>query len=227
MLQDTLTLYRRTFTRGASLALTNWPVGLMLLVYLALLNVATMIAIPFGIVGGFIMQIAMAACASSWLALVEQVIRSGRIRLSDVPASFNAYLGDLITVFFILWILRLVVAPILVTSGALAAILQLGILIFFNAVPELIYFGHHSGVALFTESYHFISENWIEWFPANFILGGCLVMATLVPSGPAGIVGIFVSGVVLYFAMIVRGFLFQELSTSSRRGRAFRRMAGG
>jgi hypothetical protein len=32
-----------------------------------------------------------------------------------------------------------------------------------------------------------------------------------------------VSGLTLYFAMIVRGLLFQELATSSRRARAFRR----
>jgi hypothetical protein len=32
---------------------------------------------------------------------------------------------------------------------------------------------------------------------------------------------------VLYFAMIVRGLLFQELSSSTRRGREFRRRVAG
>ena len=47
------------------------------------------------------------------------------------------------------------------------------------------------------------------------------------PAGPLGLIGAVTFGVVLYFAAIVRGLLFQELSTSSRRGREFWRRAAG
>src|SRR6266566_2752162 len=77
------------------------------------------------------------------------------------------------------------------------------------------------------ESYQFIGENWIEWFPANLALLACVLGALELPAGPLGVVGAVGFGVVLYFAAIVRGLLFQELSTSSRRGREFWRRAAG
>ena len=48
--------------------------------------------------------------------------------------------------------------------------IHLVLLIFLNAVPELIYLGHHGGLNLLSESYRFIGENWIEWFPPNMLL---------------------------------------------------------
>jgi len=40
---------------------------------------------------------------------------------------------------------------------------QILLYVIFNAVPELIYQGRVSGLALLSASYQFIVENWIEW----------------------------------------------------------------
>jgi hypothetical protein len=223
----TWTLYRETFTRGARLALANWPVGLMVMVYAVLVGVAGMVALAFGLAGGLALQIVIAACMSSGLSLVEQAVRVGRVRMGDVASGFGAYLGDLITVLFLLWLVRWVADIVLAPAPFLHLALHLALLVFFNAVPELIYLGRHSGTELFAESYRFIGENWIEWFPANLALGACLVGVLALPTGPFFIVTQALAGVVLYFAMIVRGLLFLELSSSSRRGREFRRRAAG
>ena len=42
--------------------------------------------------------------------------------------------------------------------------------------PELVYLGRHAPRELLVESYRFIGENWIEWFPANVLLVGCVVV---------------------------------------------------
>ena len=105
---DTAALYARVFSRGTRLALRNWPLCLVVVLYGTLLRMVGLVAAPLGIAGGFLLYLATVACLSSWLALVGQVIRLGRVRLSDLPSSFVAYLGDLLTVAFLLWGLRLI-----------------------------------------------------------------------------------------------------------------------
>jgi hypothetical protein len=224
---DTVALYGRVFRRGAALALTNWPVGLVIIVYGVLVQVATLLAAPLGIIGGFVVTGAVVACASSWLSLVAQVIRVGRIRLQDVPASFATYFWDLLNVGFFFWLLQLLAWFVLEPFPFLQIVFGLAVLVFLNAVPELVYIGRHSAAEVLVESYRFIGENWIEWFPANVVLAGAVFAAALVPGGPFGIVQVGLVGLALYFAMIVRGLLFRELITSSRRGREFRRRAAG
>jgi len=226
-LGDTSALYARTFRRGAELALRNWPVGLVVIVYGALLRVAILIAAPLGILGGLVLYLVTVACASSWLSLVEQVIRAGRVRLSDLPAGFGAYFSDLLTVGFLFWGLRLIASLVLAPFPFLQIVFVLAIFVFLNAIPELVYLGRHAAAELLVESYRFIGENWIEWFPANLVLVGCVVAVLALPAGPFGLVSDAVVGLVLYFGMIVRGLLFIELSSSGRRAREFRRRATG
>src|SRR5262249_10016139 len=150
----------------------NVAVGMIVVVYEVVLAVVLALSLSLlpGFLAGIPVSIALAACGSSWLSLVEQVIRSGRVRFDDVPASFTAYLGGLLTGFFFLWILRGVAAAVLPPDSPLPIVFGLAVFVFFNAVPELIYLGRHTATDLLVESYRFIGENWIEWFPANIAL---------------------------------------------------------
>jgi hypothetical protein len=226
-LRDTLALYARVFSRGAALALRNWPVALVVVAYGVLLGVVRALTAPLGIVGGLLLYLVTVACASSWLSLVAEVLRVGRVRLQDVPAGFTAYLGDLLTVFFLFWGLSLIASLVLAPFPYLQIVFGLATLVFFNAVPELVYLGRHAPTALLVESYRFIGENWIEWFPANLALAACVLGARTLPDGPYGLVVEAATGLAFYFAMIVRGLLFQELAGSTRRAREFRRRAAG
>src|SRR5207247_545423 len=88
-LRDTAALYARVFRRGAELALRNWWVGLVVIVYSVLLGVVAVVTAPLGLVGGLLAYLAPVACFSSWLALVAQVIHTGRIRLAGVPTRWS------------------------------------------------------------------------------------------------------------------------------------------
>jgi hypothetical protein len=226
-LADTVALYARAFGQGARLALRNWPVGLVVVVYGVLVSVVALVIAPLGIVGGLLLYLVVVACASSWLSLVGEVIRVGRVRLQDLPGGFTAYLGDLLTVFFLLWALSIVASLLLAPFPYLRIVFLLASFVFLNAVPELVYLGGRAAAELLVESYRFIGENWIEWFPANLVLLGCVAAVRTLPEGPYGLVADTATGVTLYFAMIVRGLLFQELASSGRRARAFRRRAAG
>lgn len=230
-LATTFALYRTALTRAVPVALANWPVAASLFAYLAITTVTAIVASRLGIVGGFIVSLVWSACMGSFLHLVEMMVRTSRVSFDDFRRSFGAYLWDVVGVSFFLWIFWMIVTPLVAGSQhGVAIVLSLNLLIFvlFNAVPELIYFGHHSSLELFGESYRFVSENWIEWFPPNLIFGAALWFAFNVPlTGWGNLLVLAGSGFFLYFVMVFRGFLFQELAGSSRRSRAFRyRMQG-
>lgn len=222
-----LEIYRHVFSRGALLAAKNWPVLGSLFAYSLLLALAGMFGSRLGFAGGILISVVTAACLGSFLYLVEMMVRSSRVSWEDFARSFSPYLWDIVGVNFILWVFWQIATPLLlqIPQGTLIALcLNLTILVFFNAVPELIYLGHHSLLSLLAESYRFVSENWIEWFPPNLFFGVCLLSLWQLPASnavtlvlQAGAIALFV-----YFAMVVRGLLFIELSGSTRRGRAFR-----
>jgi hypothetical protein len=224
-ISDTLQLYGRVFGKAATLTQRNWPLALVLVGYFVGLLAAAILLAPLGIVGGFLRYLLWVALLSSWLALAEQVVRYGRARTADLASSFGAYFSDLLTVFFMLWLLQY--ARDLAPSPLVRILIWLAMFVFLNAVPELIYLGRRSGAELLAESYRFIGENWIEWFPPNVLLAVLVGAAMELPPGPFGVITATVLGLVLSYATIARGLLFLELTTSSRRAREFQRRAAG
>lgn len=227
----TLALYRKVFRRAAELTLQNWPVLASVFVYALVMSTSAVLASMLGLLGGFLVSLVWAACAGSFLYLVEMMVRTARVSLEDFRRSFGAYLWDVVGVTFLFWLFFAVVTPALATlpqGRMLMLCLETAIFVFFNAVPELLYLGRCSSLELLGESYAFISENWIEWFPATIAVGALVyAVGTL---ALAGALVWFKTGVVallIYFAMVVRGLLFLELHGTSRRSRAFRHRMGG
>ena len=227
----TLALYRRTFVRGAELTLRNWPVLGSVFVYAVVMTMAAAFVPLLGILGGFLLSVVWAACVGSFLYLVEMMVRTSRVTLEDFRRSAGAYLWDVVGVTFILWLVFRLLAPALATipqGPALLIGLNLVIAVFFNAVPELIYLGRYSSLQLLGESYSFIGENWIEWFPATLALGLAVLLVAAVPVGGVLVwVKLALVALLIAYAMVVRGLLFLELHGSSRRSRAFRARMGG
>lgn len=222
----TLALYRRALRRAAELTLRNWPVLGSLFVYAAVMSAATVLAAALGIVGGFLLSLVWAACVGSFLSLVEMIVRSGRVTLDDFRRSAGVYLWDVVGVTFVLWIAFQLLTPALATipQGRMLLLgLMLIVLVFFNAVPELIYLGRCSSLELLGESYQFIADNWIEWFPPTLVAGAIFVVLMELPlAGALVVVKWALVGLFVYFVMVLRGFLFEELQGSTRRSRAFR-----
>ena len=222
----TLALYRRALRRAAELTLRNWPVLGSLFVYAAVMSAATVLAAALGIVGGFLLSLVWAACVGSFLSLVEMIVRSGRVTLDDFRRSAGVYLWDVVGVTFVLWIAFQLLTPALATipQGRMLLLgLMLIVLVFFNAVPELIYLGRCSSLELLGESYAFIGENWIEWFPLTVVLGALVLALDALPVAPLlEWPKLAAVALLVYYTMVVRGLLFLELHGSTRRSRAFR-----
>jgi len=225
----TLKIYRHVCLRAATLAARNWPVLATIFVYLAILKIAGNLSARLGITGGFIFSLVLAACLGSFLYLVEMIVRTYKVSLNDFRNSFGQYLWEVVGVLFIFWILGLIAPAILqLPQGEVILLfLRLAVFVLFNAVPELIYMGHYSPMALLAESYQFIAENWIEWFPATLIAAVIIGVIILLPArGLAVYLQNAALGLALYFTMIMRGLLFLELHGSTHRGRAFKYRMG-
>jgi hypothetical protein len=228
----TVDLYRRTFARGAVLAAKNWPVLGSAFAYAAILAVGGYFALFLGLAGGFALSLLTSACLGSALYLVEMIVRTNKVTWTDFRQSFTVYLWDVVGITFTLWLFWQVVTPLLhqMPQGHVIVLcLDLLIVVLFNAVPELIYLGHYGILALFSRSYQFIANNWIEWFPPNLaLIGGLVIVWSTGPSG--GLLGTVVrtaaTALFLYFAMVVRGLLFIELDGTNRRARIFRHRMG-
>ncbi len=225
---DTVSVYARVLRGAAERTVANWPLALLAVAYPMALAIFGAVVAPYGMIGGLLWTLATAACASSWLHFMEQVVRGRRADLREFGASFGTYLGDLINVGFLLFLLRLAAALFLAPFPLLALLFGVSMFVFLNAVPELIYLGHHGSTELLAESYRFIGQNWIEWFPLNLALVAVLVAVdAILPAGPFGLVSAAGLGLVAAFVSVARGLLFLELTTSSRRAREFRRRAAG
>jgi len=227
-LTDTAAMYGRVFRRAAELTARNWPIAFLAMSYLMMLLMLMQLVAPLGFVGGLLWTLAAAACSSSWLTLLEHVVRSGRTTMSDLPSSFGNYLGDLLNVWFLLFLLEMLATFVLAPFPLLRIVFALAVVVFLNAVPELIYLGRSGAAELLAESYRFIGANWIEWFPANLLIVALVMAIGLVlPEGPFGLISAAGTGLVAAYGWVVRGLLFIELTTSSRRAREFRRRAAG
>jgi hypothetical protein len=227
----TLSIYRRVFSRAGSLAIKNWPVLGTVFVYSAILSATGRLAMMLGIIGGFVLSLVWAACVGSCLYLVEMIVRTSRVSLEDFRTSFGRYLWDVVGVAFLSWLFFSLATPVIVQlpQGPLILVcVHVAIFVFFNAVPELIYLGHYSSVQLLSESYAFVTTNWIEWFPANI---AAAVIVYAVAAVPLGGVAVFARaallGLLVYFTMVMRGLLFIELHGSTQRSRAFKYRSGG
>lgn len=232
-LATTLAMYRRAFRRAGELTLRNWRVAGTTFAYSFALTAAAIVAPGLGIVGGFLISLVWAACASSFLYLVEMILRTGTVSWADFRRSFGVYLWDVVGVTFVVWVVFAVATPALGTipqGPGIVLAMNLVVFVFFNAVPELIYLGHHSALELLTESYRFIADNWIEWFPPTLAMAGLVLAIALwsaLLSGGILFVRAAVLALLIYFMMVARGLLFLELHGSSRRARVFRHRAGG
>jgi len=233
ILQVTLWMYATALRRSLECLGRNWVVSFAPVVYGIGLSIIGTLVAPLGIIGGFLYSIASAACASSALFLIKNMVESGKTDVRDFLNGFTVYLWDVITIGFILSIPMWALATSLASlpNGALIYfLLKLGLYIILNAVPELIYQSRASGLELIGASYNFIVENWVEWLIPNLILFAAgYFLLDLVGSfffGMPGFVQLFlyafVLGLCLTYLMTFRGFLFVELYGTTRRSRIYR-----
>lgn len=169
MLTDTLALYRNAFRKTGQSLVQGWMTMLAVVGFGFLLVLATQIASPLGMIGGFLLGAVNALLVGATLSLIEQSIRQARaITFQDIVSSVGHYFWDVIGIGFILWLPLMALDLSMQTNpyGQLISYVTfLLIFLLLNPAPEIIYqVRHDSPLEVFKTSYEFVLENWIEWF---------------------------------------------------------------
>lgn len=109
-------LYRSAMSATWRSFRLGWIVVLALVLFMGIMMIATSIAAPLGIAGGFILGAVNALVIGATLFLFELAVKASRpISLRDIQESFGKYFWDVIGVGFVLWI------PLMLLDQGMAA----------------------------------------------------------------------------------------------------------
>lgn len=165
----TLQLYRDALRATGRSFIRGWMTAVAVTVFAVLMVLATEIAAPLGMLGGFILGAVNALLIGATLSLIDEAVMKARaITFQDIWDSFGQYFWDVIGVGFVLWIPMMLLDKGMTANPngqLLTAAILLLLFILLNPAPEVIYqVRHDSPLDVLRESYEFVLENWIEWF---------------------------------------------------------------
>ena len=240
--------YGSAGSNASKMLLKNWRIlpGSVALYFT--LEQAEQLISPFGVAGGFILGLVQVALLSLYYRWLELTVEKTKISWTELFEFDGPLYWSLLGVAFLLSIGNLVFHQAFAGSTSLAwipAIFGLVVFVLFNPIAEVTYSHRDDTFPNFSSALSFVKENWIEWFlPIVVVLIPMLrhnpldalslisstevllpIQIVLQSFGEAlsgyEKVGAAITVIVGTWFMIFRGFLFQELSGSSRRKRAF------
>lgn len=208
--------------------------------YIIMYNFAAMLVGSLGIFGGIILYIFECGLISSYLYFINEIMHYGKFDFSHLRFSLGTYFSKVMGVLFIFWVANLFLSIIMnglaAVIGALAFwvmfLINLAIFIAINPVPEIIYHKSYNEVESIQAALAFIKENALNWLFPNLLLAGLIYfigmmagqsLPTSMSGGSFGLAMQAILGATLTPIMVFRGYLYEVLSTSSRRKRYFMR----
>jgi len=223
----------------------NWQLIFTGIFYVTATIVISNLLSFFWILAGLVMIIVSSALISNYLYLLDCIIKRDRLTWHDFKDGFGIYLRKVWGILFIGWVASFgftsFVLPILsvgLPGHTLSLLINFLLLLILNPLPETVYQKYYNPWESVTYTFGFIKENWLEWYVPNlvfmgvlYILTGNFLMGTFntyvfsVVSffSYRGILFFILGQVVFSYMMIYRGYLYELLSTSTRRKRIFMR----
>ncbi len=246
IIEDIIQTNKDIIFKSFKLAVKNWKIFLVGFAYSILSVIMWSVAANAWILAGIIMALFQSAVISNYLYLIEKIINYGSFNFEDFKSGFKVYLWKVYGVIIVFWFVRYGASLFLrslfyINFGGISlwTIIQIVAFILLNSLPETIYQKYYERFETISYSFNFIKENWIEWFIPNGLI---LVVAYLVHVAVSKLLflitfntNVFVTSIlnlivysviyqlILSYAMIYRGELFNILSTSTRRKRMFMR----
>lgn len=238
-----LRLYRQTAALAFRRAFKAWPVAFSLIVYAVIMRFAAMLAGNLGLIGGFVLGLAAAACGAGYLHLLSLAVRGQKVSFEDLKTGFKELFSTVISALFALWIIGFVVSALVQGAGpngpAIAAMVGLAMAFFLNPLPEMIYLQEARSFQLLLASARFVLAHPVAWFLPNLLFWVVLLaptgalhvqqpgellllfggsfslggMAQILSAFPLWALPILL--LFLHYVMVFRGLLFQGLSSGN------------
>lgn len=243
IIQDLIIINKKIVLKSLKSTIRNWRIFLVGIAYIIASIIIWRVAANAWILSGIIIALFQSAIISNYLYLIENIVSYDKFTMEDFKTGFTVYLRKIYMIVILFWFVRfgvsLFLRPIFfITIGPFTIWALLQIIAFFllNALPETIYQKHYFGFDIITYSFEFIKDNVIQWFVPNIIIffvayGLNLIINLFLNAlgflGSQFLISILIYSIIyqllLSFAMIYRGHLFNILSTSTRRKRMFMR----
>lgn len=186
-----------------------------------------------GLAGGIVAAIVRAAGVSLLLFVARGLIEHRSFSTEDVGTGLGAFLGDVMTVYFTLWIGGLLFGQAIPPVAALLWFIPVVLPVF-----ETVALSSSSGFGVFAEAWNFVRRDAPAWFaghlPLLALVGVWAVLELLLMPLLRATAGVPIAGRVVFeilrqlpaalvfAAFVYRGILFLTLDGSSPRQRAQR-----
>jgi len=166
LVRATLHLYRDAALDASRALGRNAWVIVLLPAFSVLVGLLARIAGGFGMAGGLLVYLAVAVATSAFLSVLEGAVGKERVQPSELAEGFGRYLGSVVGLFFVFWVIQFLLTMITHQNpGLLWLALAVDGIVFLvcNPLPELVYQGRREGVALVDDAVQFMRENSVEW----------------------------------------------------------------
>lgn len=236
LFKDLLQTNQKVFVKTWKSFSKNYLLFLLGIVYMAILFAGSIGASIFGPLASLIIYLIMAAVISDYLYIINQVIHNRQFDLDDFKNGFKFYLRKVYAFLFLVWVIQMgvdvLLAPMIpiFREPFMMTSINWFMIILFNAVPETIYQKYFSEGDTVIYATQFIKENALEWFAPNLVVIGLLylinsqftvLLAKMNFSLIGTLLSIILTSGIAGFAMIYRGYLYELLTTTTRRKRMF------
>lgn len=119
-----------------------------------------------GFGGGLIVGLIQILFLSVYYCWVRDSVEKDRVTMQSLTKIDGSVFSAVINTAFILFIAKFLVASLIqgLNLAWVPILLQFGIVIVCNALPEVVYQHRYDGMTAIAEAAKFTRENWIEWF---------------------------------------------------------------
>ncbi|MBX7137808.1 MAG: hypothetical protein K1X83_07470 [Oligoflexia bacterium] len=156
-------------------------IGSSIAAYLALIVLAQLFG-GMGFAGGMVVGLAQVVLLAYYFSWLQDISNGVRLNLSEMLKLDYQLLSAVINAAFIIYIALFIVQQLIqgMQLERVLIVLQLFIILVFNALPESIYIGRYDGMSALSESANFTKNRWIEWYlPLLVILLPWIVISPL------------------------------------------------